>query len=270
MTKTPHTRKAISKTLRFEVFKRDSFKCQYCGAAAPQVLLHVDHIVAVAKGGSNELMNLITSCDSCNLGKRDKPLSDDSAIRKSRNQLEDLQARREQLEMMMEWKEGLRDLHAEAAARACAYWESYTPGWSISESGRANVAKWIKTFSADEVISAMDKAATYYLKTDHDGKITPESWEIAFSKISGICRVERASQDEPDLKQLYYVRGIARNNCPNYFVPYEALEALRAARSWDIPMEQLARIARDCWSYTNFLDRIDEAIDEKKNSEKAG
>jgi 5-methylcytosine-specific restriction endonuclease McrA len=29
------TRKALSKKLRFEVFKRDNFTCQYCGRAAP-------------------------------------------------------------------------------------------------------------------------------------------------------------------------------------------------------------------------------------------
>ena len=42
-------RKAISKKLRFEVFKRDSFTCQYCGKSAPDVILHVDHILPVKK-----------------------------------------------------------------------------------------------------------------------------------------------------------------------------------------------------------------------------
>ncbi|MEN6540872.1 MAG: HNH endonuclease [Mizugakiibacter sp.] len=62
-------RKAISKRLRFEVFKRDSFVCQYCGAHPPGVMLHVDHIHPVADGGGNEIDNLITSCEACNLGK---------------------------------------------------------------------------------------------------------------------------------------------------------------------------------------------------------
>jgi hypothetical protein len=62
-------RKNISKRVRFEVFKRDTFKCQYCGAHPPAALLHVDHIVAVANGGLNDMDNLVTSCDSCNLGK---------------------------------------------------------------------------------------------------------------------------------------------------------------------------------------------------------
>lgn len=46
-------RKSISKKLRFEVFKRDSFTCQYCGKMAPDVVLEVDHINPVASGGEN-------------------------------------------------------------------------------------------------------------------------------------------------------------------------------------------------------------------------
>jgi hypothetical protein len=69
-------RKAISKTLRFEVFKRDSFLCQYCGAHPPHVVLQVDHILAVANGGGNDVDNLITACQPCNLGKGVRRLAD--------------------------------------------------------------------------------------------------------------------------------------------------------------------------------------------------
>lgn len=62
-------RKGLSKKIRFEVFKRDQFTCQYCGKKAPDVILHVDHIQPVSKGGTNDLLNLITSCQDCNLGK---------------------------------------------------------------------------------------------------------------------------------------------------------------------------------------------------------
>lgn len=62
-------RKSIGARLRFDVFKRDGFVCQYCGAHPPEALLHVDHIHPVSEGGLNEVDNLITSCDRCNLGK---------------------------------------------------------------------------------------------------------------------------------------------------------------------------------------------------------
>lgn len=67
-------RKGISKKVRFEVFKRDSFTCQYCGSTPPKVVLQVDHIVAVANGGDNDPDNLITACQPCNLGKSATPL----------------------------------------------------------------------------------------------------------------------------------------------------------------------------------------------------
>lgn len=65
-------RQPISKALRFEVFKRDKFTCQYCGRSAPDVNLQIDHIHPVAKGGDNDILNLITSCADCNSGKRDR------------------------------------------------------------------------------------------------------------------------------------------------------------------------------------------------------
>lgn len=62
-------RKALSKKTRFEVFKRDGFACQYCGAHPPEVILEPDHINPVANGGTNHIDNLVTSCFDCNRGK---------------------------------------------------------------------------------------------------------------------------------------------------------------------------------------------------------
>lgn len=68
-------RAPISKRTRFEVFKRDGFCCQYCGAHPPSVLLEVDHIDPVAAGGTNDPDNLVTACEPCNRGKGAVPLS---------------------------------------------------------------------------------------------------------------------------------------------------------------------------------------------------
>jgi hypothetical protein len=65
----PVVRTPMSKKLRFDVFKRDGFVCQYCGAHPPAVILEVDHIHPVAAGGKNRMDNLITSCFDCNRGK---------------------------------------------------------------------------------------------------------------------------------------------------------------------------------------------------------
>jgi hypothetical protein len=100
-------RKPISQKLRFEVFKRDSFTCQYCGQMAPDVVLEADHINPVASGGKNELMNLVTACTNCNRGKGARELDDASIVKKQQKQLAELSERREQLKMMLEWKDGL-------------------------------------------------------------------------------------------------------------------------------------------------------------------
>lgn len=68
-------RVALSKKIRFEVFKRDLFVCQYCGKTPPAVTLEVDHINPVAEGGGNDLDNLITACFDCNRGKGATPLA---------------------------------------------------------------------------------------------------------------------------------------------------------------------------------------------------
>jgi HNH endonuclease len=260
----PTSRKPISKTLRFEVFKRDSFKCQYCGAEAPNVLLHIDHIRPVAGGGSNELTNLITACLPCNLGKSDVPLGEHAAVSKARAQMDELQERREQLELMMQWRESLRDLDQETVDRLAGYWHAHTPGWTVSDQGKRNIKKWLQQFSADEICKAMDTAASSYLEYDEAEKVTDDSWGLAFDKILGICRVNRASVKEPDLKQLYYIRGILRNRIPGYFDDSKALQYLKNARSWEVPIDELNSMARSVKNWSGFTSEVGGLIMQRK------
>jgi len=68
-------RRRLRPSLRFAILARDGYRCQYCGASAPAVTLHIDHIVPVAKGGTDDPENLITACETCNLGKRTRIVS---------------------------------------------------------------------------------------------------------------------------------------------------------------------------------------------------
>lgn len=67
----------ISPRTRFAVLKRDGFTCQYCGAGAPDVQLHVDHVRPVSKGGGGGMGNLKTACKDCNIGKGVTELDDE-------------------------------------------------------------------------------------------------------------------------------------------------------------------------------------------------
>jgi hypothetical protein len=62
-------RKPIDSRLRHECFKRDNYTCKECGATKEQKTLHCDHILPVSQGGTDELSNLQTLCDDCNLAK---------------------------------------------------------------------------------------------------------------------------------------------------------------------------------------------------------
>lgn len=173
-------RKTISKSVRFEVFKRDSFKCQYCGASAPDAILEVDHIIPVADGGDNDMMNLITSCRDCNRGKGKKKLTDRQTIEKQKAELDDLNERREQMEMMLQWKRDLLNFELEAVEEIDSLIGSMTE-WVMSDSAKQKIKRLISQFSFDEVYDAISIAFEKYYKG------TERSWDIAFNKIGGIC-----------------------------------------------------------------------------------
>ena len=64
--------RSIPLRTRLLVLERDKFRCVYCGrspALNHGISLHIDHIYPFSKGGSNEIDNLQTLCNECNLGK---------------------------------------------------------------------------------------------------------------------------------------------------------------------------------------------------------
>ena len=71
-------RALMTKKLREYIKKRDNFTCCNCGNSTykePNLLLEIDHIIPVAKGGCTEEDNLQTLCWKCNRAKSDKILS---------------------------------------------------------------------------------------------------------------------------------------------------------------------------------------------------
>lgn len=67
---------AVTKRVRFEVFRRDNFTCRYCHATNKE--LTIDHVIPQALGGSDKPDNLVACCKDCNSGKTsvspDEPL----------------------------------------------------------------------------------------------------------------------------------------------------------------------------------------------------
>ncbi len=65
-TTDPKTDRYISKCVKISVWRRDCGKCVECGS---QEKLEYDHIIPVAKGGSNTERNVQLLCEKCNRQK---------------------------------------------------------------------------------------------------------------------------------------------------------------------------------------------------------
>ena len=156
-------RLAIPKKTRFEVFKRDAFTCQYCEQKSPDVLLVIDHLEPVSKGGTNDILNLITSCRDCNAGKSDRRLADTTVLDRQRQQLEELQERKDQIEMRFQWQKGLLGLDDQVVAQLSDFWSELVPGYSLNNNGIKGLKQFKRKFELNEIMSAMKIAAEQYL-----------------------------------------------------------------------------------------------------------
>lgn len=66
----------IPARLRYEVLRRDNFRCKICGRSPKDnenIKLHIDHIKPFSEGGESTEENLQTLCEDCNLGKSNRP-----------------------------------------------------------------------------------------------------------------------------------------------------------------------------------------------------
>lgn len=148
-------RTPLSKTLRFEVFKRDGFTCQYCGAHPPDCVLEVDHIEPVSNGGTNDEDNLVTACFSCNRGKGARLLTSapQSIAEKTALAAEREEQLRGYTEVMMAIRERLED---EAWMVAEILKHGASKGWSHSHF--ESVKRFVNQLGLTECLQAADLA----------------------------------------------------------------------------------------------------------------
>ena len=201
-------RKSLSKKVRFEVFKRDKFICQYCGKHSPNIILEIDHIEPVSKGGTNDILNLITSCKECNRGKTNIQLDDESALAKQKKQLEELQERREQIELLLQWRKSLSNLKSDTVNLVVDYINSKIENFSVNETGMRTIEKLTKRFDLSDILEAIDISESKYLQYDANNELIQDSVEQFLNKIGGILVLKNKP---PVDKELAYIKGICRN-----------------------------------------------------------
>lgn len=252
-------RQGISKKLRFEVFKRDSFRCQYCGATSPDVVLEVDHIKPVKEGGKATITNLITSCKACNSGKGARLLDDNTVIAKQRQQLEELNERRQQLEMIMKWREGLVRLEEDKLSiTTCSFEEKAC--CELTEFGVDRFKKLVKKYPVQQILDSIDEACSQYLeKRKNNYGYTDASRNKALQYITKICNIKSVEKEKPYIKDLFYIRGILNNRM--YCDRPLALILLEKAYLSGMSIASLKHLAIEARNWTEWRNAMEEYLE---------
>ena len=200
-------RKPISQKLRFEIFKRDNFTCQYCGRKAPNVVLEVDHIKPVAEGGKNTITNLITSCFDCNRGKGKRTLNNLVEMELKQEQLEILNEKRKQIKMIAKWEEELLNLEEEQVDIVENIVKKY--GAKFSVPCRVRCKQAIKQFGLQEIIDCTNISFSQYYNHNDESSIN-----IAINYIFRVAQSRYNQQKYPYMKEVNYLMKMVREKHP--------------------------------------------------------
>lgn len=169
---------AVTKRLRYEILKRDNHACRYCGAAAPEVKLTVDHVVPKALGGSDDPSNLVASCGPCNSGKSssspDAPLVDDVAA-------DALRWSRARTSAIDSWRDKRLDL--------IGYCAEFAEAWGVWSVGEGEASRDIPKASDWE--SSIERWLDEGLHIDDLVSLIPKAMHNRKGRRGGIVREER-------------------------------------------------------------------------------
>lgn len=62
--------------MKYALFNRDNWLCQYCGVKLNRMTITIDHIIPRSKGGKRTWNNCVSSCKTCNRRKGNKNLEE--------------------------------------------------------------------------------------------------------------------------------------------------------------------------------------------------
>ena len=181
---------AISKKIRFEVFKRDGFQCAYCGKTPPQVTLEVDHVDPKSKGGKDDINNLITACFDCNRGKRNIPLNKVPA--KLTENLEVLQEQEDQIKAYRQFiKKIERRVKKDIDEINDIYTQAY-PGWQFSDRfNNTSLKLFLQKIPKDQIIWSLEAAISKF----------PTNRDRVINYFCGLCWHKIRGTERPEDRQ---------------------------------------------------------------------
>lgn len=173
---------AVSKKIRFEVFKRDGFRCSYCGKEPPQVVLEVDHIDPKSKGGKDDINNLITACFDCNRGKKNIPL--DKITNQLQENLEVLREKEEQLKEYRKFAAKIEKRIQQDIEEISEIYSTQYEKWCFSDKFKnQSLRRFLNLLPKHEIVDALYIAISRY--PTNDTKVIPYFCGICWHKIRG-------------------------------------------------------------------------------------
>lgn len=187
-------RKGISKKLRFAVFERNNFTCQYCGRTPENddVVLNVDHIVSVKNGGENDFENLITSCFECNIGKGAKTtIKAKQTPETMKEELIRTKERMEQVLAMNATRKKIGDIKKKIKEQSLI-WIKESMSGEYNEKLYSEIQKTItrNSFNTDTVLDALSITESKHISSNFN------DIKSFVSYFFGVCRNLSLSEDE--------------------------------------------------------------------------
>lgn len=171
----------ITKKVRFEVFKRDGFKCAYCGKSPPQITLEVDHIDPRSRGGKDDINNLLTACFECNRGKTNIPLT--KAPLKLSENLEILKEQEDQLKEYRKFVKKIENRIIKDIEDINAVYKMAFPGWEFSDKFKqVSLKRFLSLLPKEEIMSSLELAIARVKDSD---KVISYFCGICWHKIKG-------------------------------------------------------------------------------------
>lgn len=145
---------SVSTRTRFEILKRDGFRCRYCGSTPLAGPLHVDHVVPSSKGGTDDPENLLTACSTCNLGKSNVKL-DESRLRKTMS-ADDLREQTEQITAYMEACKDVTKVRNDFRRFIAGRWKDAVGEDRLSDAFVTRLVRVVETVGYQECNSAIE------------------------------------------------------------------------------------------------------------------
>lgn len=250
-------RKALSLKTRFEVFKRDRFTCQYCGKSSPEAILQADHIVPVAQGGDNSLLNLVTSCFDCNMGKKANSLSDNAVLQKQETEMAELLEKAQEIQAIAKIRNEIKNLDKQIASFVNGQLHDLTSGkYSYSEHGIKKVLTLVKKYGLDEFTTCLSEAFNQY----YEDNGATDTFDHANNMIPKIARCRELEKSKPYIRKLFYIRGIGRNRF-HYFNEWQALDLMEKAHLSGLSLPEIERITIESKNWTEWRNCLEHYLE---------